>query len=250
LVRLHLGVRKQEVIGKMKKTLLITTLLSMLCFIVSLNAEESLEKQFEAKYQKWYNYRQQSGEMAKSTAGTSFTCPEFEDIVVLGIPVLPYIANKMESDSTAEILWKAIEVIAKVKIYSEYDQENNKVVFPDFQDLKPNEDVYLYWWREGHKQTPKQFGELYSKWKLLKQSNTKDSEKIYQRMINLGIPVIPFMMGKLDNGDRDLVSAISYLTDGEIKKDTSPKECINWRKSSSEKWKIKFDVDMSIKNKK
>jgi len=183
-----------------------------------------------------------------SHAGPLFTCKEFKEITNLGLPALPYIARKMEYDTNGGLLWKAIEVIAKVKILGEYDRNTNKVVFPQFPELKPGESTYLYWWREGHRLTQNQFNELYSKWNQVKESDNEESEKIYQRMINLGIPVIPYMIKEIEKGDSGLVPAVSYLTDGEIGEDASPVECIQWWNSNREKWIIKFGDSDSNKN--
>ncbi len=223
----------------MKNSIIILTLLTTIFMVGLLNAEENLEKQFETRYQAWKELFPYP--IPFSHAGPLFTCSEFKEIIDLGLPALPYIAKKMEQDSTEGLLWKAIEVIAKFKIYREYDKENNKTVFPDFPELKPGDNIYLYWWQQGYKQTPDMFDELYSKWKQLKPANNEESEKIYQRMINLGIPVVPHMISKLEDGESDFVAAISQLTDGEIKNDASPKECKRWWNNSKEKWTIKFD---------
>jgi hypothetical protein len=223
------------------KNVSLATLFMLICLVASLNAAENLENNFEAKYQAWEKYLSRPEVIFQSRATTHFTCTEFKEIVALGLPVLPFIVKKMETDSTADLLWKAIEDITKVKIRGEYNVQKNKMVFPDFPNLKPNEDVYLYWWREGHKQTQTQFDKLYSEWIRLKQVNDSNSVKSYQKMTNLGIPVIPFIVEKLEDGDSSLVSAISCLTDGEISKDASSKECKNWWDKNREKWTIKFD---------
>ena len=230
----------------MKKVLLLAVSMTI-CLVGSLNAEQNIENIFEAKYQAWKEFCSRSRVKWLSHAGPTFTCNEFKEIVNLGLPALPYIAKKLEQDQR---LWKAIEVIAKVKIRGEYDSNTNKVVFPDFPEVKPGEDHYLYWWREGHKLTKNKFDELYSKWKQVKEKNDVDSEKYYQSMINLGLPVIPFMISEIEDGDSDLVAAISHLTDGEIKNDASPKECSNWWNNSKERWTIKFDDSEPIDDKK
>jgi len=222
----------------MKKVLLAMSMI--MAMVLCSNAEVNIENMFEARYQAWKEYCSRPEVMALSYAGPRFTCNEFKEIVDLGLPALPYIAKKMEQDSTENLLWKAIEVIAKVRVYREYDRKSNKDVLPDFPSLEPGDNIYLYWWREGHKQTPNQFSKLYSEWKQLKQIKDVDAQKIYQRMVNLGIPVIPYMIREIKNGDSNLIPAISYLTDGEIKEDASPEECINWWANNKEKWTIKF----------
>jgi hypothetical protein len=223
----------------MKKVLLAVSI--TICLVGSLNAQESVEMQFETRFQSWKEFCLRPEVMALSDAGPRFTCNEFKEIVALGLPALPYIAKKMEQDPDERLLWKAIEVIAKVKILGEYDRRTNKVVFPYFPKLKPSEDPYLYWWREGHKLTQNRFNELYSIWKQLNESNNEEADKIYQKMINLGLPVLPLMIEKLENGDKNLIPAISNLTDSEISVDASAIECITSWNSIRGKWTIKFD---------
>ena len=60
-------------------------------------------------------------------------------------------------------------------------------------------------------------------------------------MINLGIPVIPYMMREIEKGDSELIPAVSYLTDGDISEDASPTECIQQWNNDKEKWTINFE---------
>jgi len=234
----------------MKRSLIILTCLATAFLFTSINADENIEEQFETRYQTWKESESYSTAKVMSHAGPLFTCSEFKEITNLGLPALPYIVRKMERDSSEGYLWKAIEVIAKFKIYREYDRENKKVIFPDFPELELYDNLYLFWWQEGYKRTPQLFDELYSRWKQSKHANNEESEKIYQRMINLGIPVIPYMMREIEKGDSGLVPAVSYLTDGEISEETSPTECIRWWNENKEKWTIKFDDNELNDNKK
>ena len=227
----------------MKKVLFLIAFL-IICLIRPLHAQQNIDNIFEAKYQAWIEFCSSAGVKFLSHAGPTFTCNEFKEIVKLGLPALPYIAKKLEQD---HLLWKAIEDIAKVKIRGIYDKKTSEVVFPDFPEVKQGEDHYLYWWKEGHKLTKIKFDELYSKWKKAKEINDVDSEKYYQSMINLGLPVIPFMISKINDGDIEFVAAISQLTDGELKNDTSPLACRDWWNNNKERWTIIFDDDVSKK---
>jgi hypothetical protein len=231
----------------MKKVLLLTLFMT-LHLDGPLNAEESLEERFEERFQAWKEFCSRPEVTVFSGAGPRFTCDEFKEIVNLGLPALPYIARKMEYDTNRDLLWKAIEVIGKVKILGEYDRKTNKVVFSQFPELRSGEDPYLYWWREGHKLTPSRFNELYSKWKQIKESNREEAEKIYQNMINLGLPVLPFMIKEIEKGDSGLIPAVSYLTDGDISEEASRGECIQRWNNIKEKWTIKFDHNGASRN--
>jgi hypothetical protein len=230
------------------KLLIPIAMLTSICLSVSVNSDESIEKQFEERYQAWKESDSYSRAKILSHAGPLFTCDEFKEITELGLSALPYIAKKMEQDPSEGYLWKAIDVIAKVKILGEYDRETNKLVFSQFPNLKPNEDVYLYWWREGHKLTATRFREFHSEWKQMKESNTEEAGKFYKKMTNLGLPVLPFMIEEIEKGDSRLMPAVSYLTDGDISDQASRGECIQRWNNIKKKWTIKFDDNGASRN--
>ncbi len=223
---------------KMKRMLILIAVLLAVSTETILFSEESIERQFEAKYQAWRVYISTPELMIQSKATSHFTCPQFQEIVKLGVPALPYIANKMETTND-QFLWKAIEKIARVKIRGEYDKRKNMVVFPDFPNLRPNEDVYLYWYRSGRKQTPQRFESLYQERKILQsQGKAKEAQDKYQKIKDLGIDALPYIMQKIQQGDKDLIPLVSYLTDNTVKADASAAECLGWWKENKNKWII------------
>ena len=206
-----------------------------------LSAQQSMEELFEAKYQRWSEFISRPEVMAQSVVGPRFECSQFQEIVDLGLQALPYIVRKMKQNPEDRLLWKAIEEIAKVRIRGKYDREKNKVVFPQFPDLKPGERVYLYWWREGHKFTPERFETLYVEWRQLKGARgEEEAGAIYRRMVDLGVTVLPSMMKRIERGDSALVAVVSYLTDGAIDHDATPQQCINWWQRNEKEWTIPF----------
>lgn len=131
--------------------------------------------EFERKYAVWRDYISSHPEFkVMSIATTQYTCPQFTEIVKLGLPALPYIVRKIE-EVNDQYLWMAIDKITKVKIYAKYDEVKKETVYPDFPDVKEN--VYIYWWREGHKSTQNLLEERYAKWKELKMQQ-KEKEAV------------------------------------------------------------------------
>ena len=55
------------------------------------------------------------------------------------------------------------------------------------------------------------FDELYSKWIKVKETNKEEAEKIYQRMINLGIPLIRIWEFDLKNRPKWVVKQIKQF---------------------------------------
>ncbi|PIX77529.1 MAG: hypothetical protein COZ37_02220 [bacterium (Candidatus Ratteibacteria) CG_4_10_14_3_um_filter_41_18] len=223
----------------MKSLRFVIIFLAVVNTVLILNAEENVKKQFEAKYQAWKGYISRPEIMVQSIAGPRFECPQFQEIVKLGLPALPYIVRKMEENPDEQFLWKAIEEITKVKIRGKYDKQKNTIIFPDFPDLKPGENVYLYWWREGRKQTPQLFGKLYSEWKELQiAGKEKEANEKYRKIKNLGIVALPYIMEKIKQGETELIPIVSYLTDESIKKDAKVSKCLDWWNRNKDKWII------------
>ncbi len=240
----------------MKKLFMILLILTTLSIGVKLIADENIKGEFESKYERWKEYISTPEVMVHSIAGPRYNCSQFQEIINLGLPVLPYIFEKMEQDPEGEFLWKAVEIIAKLKIRGKFDKETNLVFFPDYSNLKANENVYLYWWHEGRKQTPQRFEALYKDWKSLKkQGKEKEAEKKYQGMKDLVIVAIPNFIEKIEKEKEfDLIPALEYLTDGEISQvkikniandEEKIKFCVDWWNKNKEKWKIPVELPES-----
>lgn len=216
--------------------------------VIILNAEENIEKQFEIKYQAWKEYISRPEITVQSIAGERFECTQFQEIVKLGLPVLPYIIRKMEENPDERLLWKAIEEITKVKIRGKYYKQKNVFIFPNFPDWKPRENVYLYWREKGRKQTPEQLEISFTNWKYLKkQGKEEEARKKYQKIKDLGIATLPYVMEKIQQGEIELIPIVSYLTDDAVKKDLTPSECVEWWNKNKDKWILPpVEVDKNI----
>jgi len=203
----------------------------------------SIRIEFETKYQAWKEYISQSGLRFLSRAKPPLSSiPEYQEIIDLGVPALPYIIEKIEQDRIdGRKLFRAVEEIAKVKIRGKYDKDKKVVVFPDFPNVKAGESVYVYWWKEGRACAAQQSEKFYQEWKELNQEGKEAEAKAkYQRMIDSGVAALPYMLEKVKQGDVELVPAISVLTDNKVKKDAKQSECLEWWEKNKEKWLIPF----------
>jgi len=106
--------------------------------------------------------------------------------------------------------------------------------------------IWLLWWIEGKRRTPQWFSERYVKWLAAKQQgNVQEAQEMYQRLLDIGIAAIPLWLEKLQseqdkNIRQEIIKALSYLTDGEIKLNISPQEYLNWWKTNKERWTVPF----------
>ncbi|MDD3928103.1 MAG: hypothetical protein PHT33_15780 [bacterium] len=204
-----------------------------------LAAEPSpIAQDFEAKYAAWKEYISQHRIIVQSTAKERIDNPFFRSIVEMGSEALPYIAVKMEQEKEADLLWQAMVKIAKVKINSAYDKTNNRMIFPDYPDLKPTENVYLCWWREGRFKTGDKFGDLYNNWKTLKsEKKDKEAKELYEQIVNLGIPALPYLVEKVES-DPEFAMAISRLTGTELPANIRVEECKQWWEKNKQKFEL------------
>lgn len=225
-----------------------------LAFVLSATAANErakyLKADFEQKYLAWREYIDLHPEFKMmSEASSQFTCPQFKEIVKLGPSALPYIVQKIETDPNEKYLWMAIDNIAKVKIYAKYDNVKKITIFPDFPEVEAKENVYIYWWKNGHKSTPNFLDSRNKKWKELKiQNNKKEADIEYRKILDLGIASIHYMIDKVKEGDIELIDGISFLTDGKLKKGISKNEAIKWWKENKEDWLIPFPNKQPVAN--
>jgi hypothetical protein len=226
----------------MRRILLVISFALLSSAIAVTETSKNPREEFEQKYIAWRDYISSHPEFRVMSIATSqFTCPQFKDIVKLGPDTLPYIVQKIEEDPNGQYLWMAIDRIAKVRIYAKYDEVKKETVFPDFPDVKPKENIYVYWWREGHKSTPSLFQKRHTKLKELRmQKKDKEANIEYRKIIDLGIDALPCMIEEVEKGDMELISVISFLTDGKVEPDASIEQCVSWWEKNRQHWLIPF----------
>ncbi len=215
---------------------------------------------FESKYKAWQEHCKQPEIGLSSSIKPYIDNDPYREMVQLGIPVLPYMIEKIENDPygggrflcalAPPNMAVALPTITKKKFHIRKTEQPPSEFrwtveeFPDMRDMSippVRYKLWLRWWKEGHKQTPQCFENLYKEWQeLKKQKKDKDAKAKYQQMLDLGIAALPYMTEKVEQGDTELIPAISVLTDGKVKKDTKQSECLDWWKKNREKWLIPF----------
>ncbi|HEC79526.1 MAG TPA: hypothetical protein ENI34_10390 [candidate division WOR-3 bacterium] len=161
---------------------------------------------------------------------------KYRRIADLGPAVIPHIIEKMEAGDFFITL--SLQMITK----KFFEKEEYKSF--GCRDSRDEAKLYIYWWREGRKQTPQRFKKLYTEWQSLrKEGETEKAKEKYQWIIDMGIIVLPYLIEKISEGDTALIPAVSELTDGEVKEDATPEECVRWWKENKERWYIPIEGD-------
>jgi hypothetical protein len=119
---------------------------------------------------------------------------------------------------------------------------------PESRGAKSNAALFVKWWRHERKETPKQFEQFYAEWKeAQQQGKSEEAKQKYQLMVDLGIDILPFLVKKIEKGDKASISAVSRLTHGELKKDADIAQCTKWWKEKKQKWTMPPFVEQAKK---
>ena len=230
--------------------LIVIAVIAIVLLLPKGKETQTTEQIFEERYVEWQKFLDEKLPLeikVKSSFHESllYANEPFRKIIEIGVPVLPYIIVKIREDRT---LCHALFKITRWRYHIErqgLDPSEYVWIVEEFPELQqrngpPNRvELWLYWWREGRKKTPHQFDSLYNEWKQLKESG--DSEKAgeaYMNIYRLGIIALPFIIEKIESGDTALIPLIAMLTTGEIKRDATIKECVEWWQNNKEKWYI------------
>ncbi len=223
--------------------------------IVSRAPTASAKSAFEEKYQSWLRYCSEDTSVnSEIDAKKLFDNRAFRDIVKLGISIIPFVVEKQQED---HLLGYALHKITKLRLHTRrLGKDPNEWVwtveeFPDIRETQGPADsrtLWLRWWREGRSLTDRRFASLYLEWRELKREEAdEEAQRVYRRMIDLGIAALPNMMDKIKEGRKELIPAVSELTDGDVDKAAEVSECIKWWKENKEKWLIPFPEEKASK---
>jgi len=128
---------------------------------------------------------------------------------------------------------KAIATIVKMKLK-----------YKELSDVQ----FWSDWRQKGPQFTEQRFDTIYSKWKNEKETGrpTYVVRKQFLKMVDLGIPALPFMIEKVQQDETDLIPAISILTGGKLKDTSTRAECLNWWNKNKQKWLIPFGEKIKV----
>ena len=105
--------------------------------------------------------------------------------------------------------------------------------------------VWRCWWKTGRFQAGVRLAALYSEWQTLKHQGREDEATAkWERIKGLGIAALPRLVEKVGRGEADLIPIMSYWTDGAVKADARPADCVAWWGQHKRDWTLLAKTDL------
>lgn len=205
----------------------------------SFAAETDVEAKFEAAYAKW-SEKCRDPKFAYSSSIQPRNYPEFTEITKLGMKVVPLIVKKIKNNPGLKRgdLWVAIQRITKRKF-------NEELLASLQQNANTSSsEIYVNWWAKAPDITNEQFYG-YRYYLLKNKDNKEEFDKILDKIYNLGVLALPFLVEEVKQGNTYYIPIISKLSDNELMAKATQAETIAWWKKSSEKYAYPVDYAFS-----
>ena len=211
-------------------------------------AAESKPMSFQEAYSNWTAYLADLPVevLVKSSISSDvyYKNEPFRHIIDLGVSAVPEIMKTMENDRR---LVEALQEITKWKYDIARTGETPKTYIwtvaeiPAIRGTNGPPDrvaVWKYWWKEERFKTGDHFSELYTTWNTAtKAGEFEKAEHIRQKIINLGLPVLPYLVDAAKT-QPEWMSVIRQLTQDALPEDISGVECEAWWKENREKYAL------------
>jgi len=214
----------------------IVPALAAICAVVGLCGPQgsaqpaAVRRAFDEKYAAW---RAALGRSDVGLLSDLSSLPEYTAIEALGLSAVPLIVERIEQEPEDFHLAGAVAHITK-RYFGQSEVPEGKLY-----DARSQAQLYVRWWRQGRKETPRAFEALYDAWRTLKRHNeTGQAAAKYQSIVWLGIDGLPLIMDKVKAGDADLLPAVNQLTDNALGDQPTTASAVAWWEANKEKWTL------------
>jgi len=151
---------------------------------------------------------------------------------------------------THSTLVSTLKRILKLKFKYQFLDRRTKVAIEEFPELGTMEfldhfeRLWRHWWEVEPEFTEQRFEKYYREWKrVVEEKPQVHTAHAYRqsKMLQAGIPALPFLIEKVKTGDVALITTISELTNRELKKTATQEQCLEWWNKNKRKWLIPFE---------
>ncbi|RJP27831.1 MAG: hypothetical protein C4527_12340 [Candidatus Omnitrophota bacterium] len=253
-------------------------------FAANTNISQQFELRFKA-WQDYFGFQDKPTNEGKftvdHTSKTSSIASDyvnvdvFQKIVDLGVPALPFIVERMKKipNNQKSYISYAFSSISKTNFHDrkwgrtpfydriiEWWENERKNLRTEFEaryekwrnvpQSERKKGPYLSDWYRGFYDNPEEYEKAYAKWKSMPEGKEKErlrplAKTEYQQVLDLGVGVLPFAMEKIASGDHELIDAVHYWTNDQIRTlatekgiagDAMPAFILNWWNENQENW--------------
>jgi hypothetical protein len=224
------------------KTIYIMPIVISCILLINVNSKggngiNKVKDLFDMQYDLYIKAREAESQSARSTAGPE-TLKELQGFIKLGPEAIPFLIEKATLQPNGQedhFLTLPLNILTR-KIFTLSERTERSVM-----DSRGIVRLFIQWWKNGRKETLQQFNQRYSQWKDLKNhSKEKEAKDKMNEIFDLGIGALPMMMEKVKQGDSELISIISKLTDKKVDPNFTAEQCISWWEQNKEDWLIPF----------
>lgn len=147
---------------------------------------------------------------------------------------------------------RAMEKMTKSRMNRKINLADNTVMNPDYPELgyfhydgetrgPIYPELWNRWYQNGKSLLQKKYKEKYDEYIKTKKDPSQLEEtrsRTRQDIVSLGVPALPMIIQKIEQGETDLVPVVAVLTNNEISKDANQTEVLQWWKENKERWII------------
>jgi hypothetical protein len=159
----------------------------------------------------------------------------FPEIIKLGLPVVPIILetinweNQLDNNSPSFHLQHALREITKVHFGNRLENFGDKLERRLVYYSPNNNEYWQMWYRKSKEYTRTEFDVNIAAWHGIKNKNNPELKtEIKQRLTDIGVLVIPYLIEKINADDLELIPIISKLTDDNVAANSTKEQIITW----------------------
>jgi hypothetical protein len=203
--------------------------LSVFLFFTSLiYAENNIKTEFDKKIKSWQTYISKTKNLDDTK--THINSSPFKNLVALGVPAVPFVIKRLETNPDAIWLNKVLEKILKIRRFeSTYDKEKKQFVFNKDLNVSDGVNIWVRWWKVDKYNTKERFDKIYKEYEQVRSLRShKTYREKYEKVTDEGIPILSKLIKKIRRGEDTLIPMVAVLTNGEVKILTSVKKTLEW----------------------
>ena len=209
-----------------KKGLICIFLFIMCASILAISSIE-IRRQFYTEYYAWKLYTKLEG----ADKGDLTENIHYQKMITLGPPIVPLLFHELEYSNDGLLISPIITITKRVYRWDEIKNIKGQGALAQ---------LYIQWWYHGRFQTLENFEKFYTLWSESRKRGDSISERKYQIKIeDLGLPVLPFLVDKIEKGKTELLPMVKWLTDGRVPTEKlTPANIRVWWEENKDQWTL------------